>query len=71
MRRSTVDLPQPDGPRMAMNSPLFGRSGTVKVTLRMTVRSPNLLVTLRNSTTGGGSAATAADPGTMGPSVAS
>ena len=29
-----------------MNSPLPGRSGTVKVTSRMTVRSPNRFVTL-------------------------
>ena len=35
--RSTVDLPQPDGPRIAMNSPVPGRSGTQKVTSRMTV----------------------------------
>src|SRR5689334_3515895 len=49
--RSTVDLPQPDGPRMAMNSPLSGRSGTEKVTSRMTVSSPKRLVTLRKSTT--------------------
>ena len=29
-----------------MNSPLSGRSGTEKVTSRMTVRSPNRFVTL-------------------------
>src|SRR5438034_3072570 len=54
MRRSTVDFPQPDGPRIAMNSPLFGRSGTENVTSRMTVRPPNRFVTLRKSTTFGG-----------------
>jgi len=34
-----------------MNSPLFGRSGTEKVTSRMTVMLPNRLVTWRKSTT--------------------
>src|SRR5258706_6190441 len=57
--RSTVDLPQPDGPRMAMNSPLFGRSGTENVTSRITVRSPKRFVTPWKSTTlGGADAAT-------------
>src|ERR1700722_8694798 len=51
IRRSTVDLPQPDGPRMAMNSPLSGRSVTQNVTSLMTVRSPNRFVTPWNSTT--------------------
>src|SRR3954471_13139787 len=48
--RSTVDLPQPDGPRMQMNSPLSGMLGTQNVTSRMIVSLPNCLVTLRNST---------------------
>src|SRR4051794_5613229 len=51
INRSTVDLPQPDGPRMQMNSPLSGMLGTQKVTSRITTRLPNRLVTLRNSTT--------------------
>src|SRR5438876_9866193 len=51
MRRSTVDFPQPDGPRIAMNSPLSGRSGTENVTSRMTVTFPKRLVTFRKSTT--------------------
>src|SRR5438034_6419985 len=51
MRRSTVDFPQPDGPRIAMNSPLSGRSGTENVTSRMTVSVPNRFVTPRKSTT--------------------
>src|SRR6266581_2728765 len=51
--RRTVDLPQPDGPRIAMNSPLSGRSGTEKVTSRITVTSPNRFVTFRKSTTDG------------------
>src|SRR5882672_3116792 len=51
MSRSTVDLPQPDGPRIAMNSPLCGRSGTEKVTSRTTVRLPKRFVTFLNSTT--------------------
>src|SRR6185436_17828566 len=51
MSRSTVDLPQPDGPRMAMNSPFAGRSSTLKVTSRMMVRSPNFFVTFLKSTT--------------------
>src|SRR5437899_1365644 len=51
--RSTVDLPQPDGPRIAMNSPLPGRSVTENVTSRMTVRSPNRFVTPWKSTTFG------------------
>ena len=45
IRRSTVDLPQPDGPRIAMNSPLSGTSGTVNVTSWMTVRLPKRFVT--------------------------
>src|SRR5438874_2645743 len=49
--RKTVDLPQPEGPRIAMNSPFPGRSGTEKVTSRMIVTFPNCLVTPRNSTT--------------------
>src|SRR5438093_5020980 len=53
MSLSTVDFPQPDGPRMAMNSPLSGRSATENVTSRITVMSPNRLVTLRKSTTFG------------------
>src|SRR5216684_8548585 len=51
MSRSTVDFPQPDGPRMAMNSPLFGTSSTENVTSRMTVNPPNRFVTARKSTT--------------------
>src|SRR4029077_5348477 len=51
--RSTVDLPQPDGPRIVMNSPLPGRSGTENVTSRMTVTSPNRFVTRWKSTTFG------------------
>jgi len=43
--RSTVDLPQPEGPRIAMNSPLSGTSGTENVTSRMTVCAPKRLVT--------------------------
>ena len=50
MRRSTVDFPQPDGPRIVTNSPWPGRSGTEKVTSRITVKSPNRFVTPRNST---------------------
>src|SRR5919202_4482295 len=49
--RSTVDFPHPDGPRMAMNSPLPGRSATENVTSRMTVRVPNRFVTFLKSTT--------------------
>src|ERR1051325_320244 len=51
MSRSTVDLPHPDGPRIAMNSPLLGRSGTANVTSRMTVWLPKRFVTFLNSTT--------------------
>src|SRR2546428_3779135 len=65
MRRSTVDFPQPDGPRMAMNSPLFGRSGTENVTSRMTVRVPNRFVTPRKSTTFGTGWPTAAASGSL------
>src|SRR3954468_23497274 len=59
IRRSTVDLPQPDGPRIAMNSPLPGMSSTLKVTSRMMVRSPNFLVTFLKSTTLGAAGAAA------------
>ena len=38
MSRSTVDFPQPDGPRIVTNSPVPGRSGTANVTSRMTVK---------------------------------
>src|SRR5437867_7453118 len=51
--RSTVDLPQPDGPRIATNSPLSGTSGTANVTSRMTVSSPKRFVTAWKSTTFG------------------
>ena len=54
IRRSTVDLPQPDGPRMATNSPLSGRSGTENVTSLMTVSAPNRFVTWLKSTMFGG-----------------
>src|SRR5436190_17279878 len=54
MSRSTVDLPHPEGPRMQTNSPLPGRSSTVKLTLRMIGRSPNRFVTFLKSTTLGG-----------------
>ena len=49
--RSTVDLPQPDGPRIATNSPAPDTSGTQKVTSLMIVRPPNRFVTCENSTT--------------------
>src|SRR2546427_12545099 len=58
--RKTVDLPQPEGPRIAMNSPFPGRSGTEKVTSRMIVTFPNCLVTPRNSTALGSASAAAA-----------
>ena len=45
INRSTVDLPQPDGPRIAMNSPLSGKSGTEKVTFWITVSLPKRFVT--------------------------
>ncbi len=56
MRRSTVDLPQPEGPRMATNSPRPGRSWTVKLTSLIAVNARgvpalNVLVTSSNSTT--------------------
>ena len=37
--RRMVLLPQPLGPRMQTNSPLFGRSSTKKLTSRMAVYS--------------------------------
>src|SRR3954469_14134090 len=53
MSRSTVDLPQPDGPRMETNSPLSATSGTEKVTSRITVTLPKRFVTPLKSTTFG------------------
>src|SRR5437879_1372072 len=53
--RSTVDLPQPDGPRIATNSPLLGRSSTENVTSLITVIGPNRFVTRLNSTIFGAS----------------
>src|SRR3954453_394387 len=46
---------------MVMNSPLAGRSGTQKVTSRITVTLPNRLVTRSNSTTFGIGVAAIAD----------
>src|ERR1700736_3877021 len=68
IRRSTVDFPQPDGPRIATNSPTPGRSGTENVTSRMIVRPPKLFVTCENSTTlpGAGGGATGAGAGAAG-----
>src|SRR5436189_2876576 len=60
IRRSTVDLPQPDGPRIATNSPLSGKSGTENVTSLMTVTVPNRFVTWAKSTTLGGCTGAAA-----------
>src|SRR5688572_6433808 len=54
--RITVDLPQPDGPRIETNSPRPGWSSIVNETSRIAVKSPNRLVTLSNITTGGLSA---------------
>src|SRR5215471_2025714 len=70
MSRSTVDLPQPDGPRMQTNSPLPGRSSTVNETSRITVRSPNFLVTFLKSTTLGGGPAFAGAAAVAGPAAA-
>src|SRR5262249_54693648 len=53
---STVDFPQPDGPRIAISSPTLGRSATWNVTLWIAVYGrlpPNVLVTSLNSTTCG------------------
>jgi hypothetical protein len=48
MSRNTVDLPQPDGPRIVMNSPDAGRSSTTNEMSLMTVSDPNRLVTSSN-----------------------
>src|SRR4029079_19104210 len=50
--RITVDLPQPDGPRIDTNSPRPGASSLENDTSLIAVHSPNDLVTLSNSTTG-------------------
>src|SRR5688572_1643530 len=63
MSRKTVDFPQPEGPRMAMNSPLPGRSGTENVTSRITVKRPNRFVTFWKSTTFGRSGRSAVTAG--------
>src|SRR2546422_7700256 len=60
IRRRIVDFPQPDGPRIVMNSPLFGRSSTRNVTFLIAVKpSSYVLETASNSTTGGRGAAAA------------
>src|SRR5438552_10037733 len=66
MSRRMVDLPQPEGPRIVMNSPLFGRSSTRNVTFLIAVKpSSQILETPSNSTTAGfGNAAGV--PGTPG-----
>src|SRR2546425_12754877 len=52
MSRRMVDLPQPEGPRIVMNSPLFGRSSTRNVTFLIAVKpSSYVLETPSNSTT--------------------
>src|SRR5690349_18816583 len=48
MRRSTVDLPQPDGPSSTMNSP--SRMSRLKSETAVTL--PNFLVTLSRTTFG-------------------
>src|ERR1043165_616735 len=57
MMRSTVDLPQPDGPTIATSSPLSGRSWMTNETSWMATfevgPSPNDFVTLLNRTTSG------------------
>src|SRR5262245_13038329 len=57
MVRSKVDLPQPDGPTMAINSPRFGKSSIVKVTSLIAIFAsgpePKVLVTFLNATTSG------------------
>src|SRR2546422_4847331 len=54
MSRRMVDLPQPEGPRIVMNSPLFGRSSTRNVTFLIAVKpSSYVLETPSNSTTAG------------------
>src|SRR6266699_4741385 len=81
MRRKIVDFPQPEGPRIVMNSPLPGKSSTRNVTFLIAVKpSSYVFETPSNSTIGGligsagrGSASAltptpiAADTGTAGP----
>jgi hypothetical protein len=55
--RSTVDLPQPEGPTMVIISPTFGRSCTTKDTSLMAILAPGpvpkTLVTFWNRTSSG------------------
>src|SRR5215217_3474624 len=54
MRRSTVDFPHPDGPRMVTNSIFSGMSSTTNDTSLMAVKPLSyVFVTRSNSTTGG------------------
>src|SRR5689334_3818112 len=56
MRRRTVDLPHPEGPRMVTNSILPGTSLTTNDTSLIAVNPFSyLLETLSKTTTGGGS----------------
>src|SRR6266480_7556233 len=52
--RKIVDFPQPDGPRIVMNSPLPGKSSTRNVTFLIAVKpSSYVFETPSNSTIGG------------------
>src|SRR5438552_1532353 len=57
MMRKRVDLPQPDGPTIVTNSPLFGRSSTRNDTSWIATLAaapcPKLLVTLWKATNSG------------------
>src|SRR5262245_2038145 len=53
IKLSTVLLPQPEGPMIDINSPMFGMFSTVKDTSCSAVKEPNCTQTLRNSTIGG------------------
>src|SRR5581483_7760242 len=57
MIRSRVDLPQPEGPTMVINSPMFGASSMTKEMSWMATfgacAGPNFLVTFLNATTSG------------------
>src|SRR5512133_4374909 len=57
MMRSTVDLPQPEGPTIVTSSPMSGASSTTKETSWIATLAsapcPKLLVTFLNTTTSG------------------
>src|SRR5690348_2032631 len=60
MRRSTVDFPQPDGPRIVTNSILSGTSSTTNDTFLMAVNPLSYVLVTRSNTTTGGAAVGAA-----------